>query len=76
MNYRGNGSAPLEPSHIPPQDVHDHRFRNVVRVVTRHDLVHAEHHGAPVQGLSTEDSAEGAIVFATDLSFDESVFQF
>ena len=29
-----DGGAPLEPRHVAPQDVHDHRLGDVVGVVT------------------------------------------
>jgi hypothetical protein len=52
--------------------VHEHRFGNVVRVVPGDDMVYLERDGSPVQSLSTEHPAEGAVILFPDL-LDDSI---
>ena len=58
------------PGNVSPENVHHDGLGNVVSVVARHDLIDPELHGAPVQRLSPEDSAEGAVVLETNLGHD------
>lgn len=61
-----DGGAPSQPRDVPSQDVEQHRLRNVVGVVAGDELVGVEEGGAAVEGLATEDAAEGAVVFEAD----------
>ena len=67
---RGDGRAALQPSDVPAQDVHDDGLGDVVRVVPRHDLGHAELHRPAVQRLAPEHPAEGAVVLEPHLGDD------
>ena len=65
--YNKTFRNPLSPGDVAPQDIHNDRLRDVIRVMARHYLVDPQLHGAPVQGLAPEHAAEGAVVLEPDL---------
>lgn len=67
QSHRLHSTASLQPSHVPPQNVHDDGLGNVVSVMPRNQLVHPQQLSTPVQGLPAEHTAECAVVAPTHL---------
>lgn len=52
------------------QTIHENGLRDVVSIVTSDYVVDVQYSGAPVQGLSSEDAAECAVILLANLSND------
>mmetsp|Transcript_4960 Transcript_4960/g.12083 ORF Transcript_4960/g.12083 Transcript_4960/m.12083 type:complete len:333 (-) Transcript_4960:571-1569(-) len=64
---RDDVGASAEPPKVTPYYIEDDSLRNVIRVVTRHNLVGAEHYRPAVQRLASEDATKRAVVLLPNL---------
>ena len=60
--------AALQPRHVPPQQIEQHGFSNVVGVVAGAYGVNLEQRGAAVQRLPPEHTAKRAVVLVADFA--------
>ena len=67
---RRYGGTSLQASHVAAENVHDHRLRDIIRVVTSHYFVNSKRHRTAVESLAPENAAKSTIILETNLRYN------
>ena len=50
--------------------VHQDSFRDIICIMTRHDMIHVQHRSPTIECLSSEHSTKCAVIFPAYLGYD------
>lgn len=68
FNYRCNICTTLESGHVSSKKIHQNCFRNVIGIMTCHNLINLQEHCTSVQSLTPKHPAKRTVIFTSYLN--------